>query len=147
MSYPDLDLLIPHRPPMRFVDEIVGEENGAIVCRGRIPIEFSAGGSASPLLGLELGAQAAAVMGALQRWPATEGTPAPPIGYLVSVRVAEISAPSIPAGQPLTVRVRTAGSVYPLARYEISIYADEKAAKEQAPLISATIGTYLITER
>ncbi len=139
MSFPPLDDLIPHRPPMRLIEEIVGEVDGVFVCRGSIPAELAIDGLASPMLGIEMGAQAAAVMAALDQ-QATEGDrKAPAIGYLVSIRAARFETPTLPAGSPLTVSVRPLGGMRPLASYEISVTADGSPES----YVSATIGTYL----
>lgn len=140
MSGSDLDRLIPHRPPLRLVEEIVGECGGEFICRGRIPLELAADGWTSPLLAVELGAQAAAVLGALERARAEGDAEAPPIGYLVTIRDAQIAAPAIRAGEPLTARVRQAGSVHPLTKYAVSVWGADSAS----PLVTATIGTYLL---
>jgi len=146
VNYPDLDRLIPHRPPMRLVEQILEERDDEMLCLGRIPVELCGGPAASPLLGLELAAQAAAVMGALRRAGPEGSTAEPAIGYLVSVRGLEIAVPALPAGYPLTVRVRGAGSVYPLSRYEVSVYdnaaLDLASLEDAAPALRATIGTY-----
>lgn len=133
----NLDQLIPHRPPMRLIDEIVGEVDGFLVCRGRIPAALALDGAASPLLGLEMGAQAAAVLGALDRGAGNDEPPT--IGYLVSVRGARFETAELPAERSLTVRVRFVGGVHPLSTYEIRV--SERGAAE--PCLAATIGTYL----
>jgi len=67
---PVLDDLLPHRPPMRFVEEIVTETDGGVVCAVRVPERsaFSAGGSAPALVALEMAAQSAATFEALHRF-------------------------------------------------------------------------------
>lgn len=138
MSVPPLDRLIPHRPPMRLIEEVLGESAEGFVCRGRIPAELSTDGAASPLLGLEMGAQAAAVLAALGREGVAGGEPG--LGYLVSIREARFECPELPAERLLTVRVRATGGVLPLTTYEIRIAMDETSA----PLLSATIGTFVL---
>jgi predicted hotdog family 3-hydroxylacyl-ACP dehydratase len=123
---------------MRFIDEIVGHVDGHFVCHGRIPAAFAVHGEASPLLGLELGAQAAAVLAALDL--SSEGDAVPRLGYLVSIRPAAFRVASIPAGERLTVRVRPAGKVHPLAKYAISV----AAGGDGEPCLEATIGTYAL---
>ena len=139
MSVPPLDQLIPHRPPMRLVDEVVGEVDGVLTCRGRIPAALAVGGLASPLLGVEMGAQAAAVLGALERRPEEDG--APEIAYLVSIRNASFEAAGLPAERTLMVRVRSLGGVRPLTTYEIRVSEEDGSE----PLLAATIGAYLVS--
>lgn len=122
---------------MRLIDEIIGEVDDAFVCRGRIPRALAVEGAASPLLGLELGAQAAAVLGALDRSPSGDG--APSIGYLVSVRDARFESASLPAESALTVRVRSLGGVSPLANYRIEV------SDSSGDYLSATIGTWIVS--
>lgn len=124
---------------MRLVEEIVGEVDGVFVCRGRIPAALALDGAASPLLGLEMAAQAAAVLGALDRGTAREE--APRIGYLVSVRGARFETAELPAERSLTVRVRPLGGVHPLATYGVEVSGESPTEL----LLSATIGTYLVS--
>ena len=138
MSFPPLDDLIPHRPPMRLIEEIVGEVDGVFVCRGAIPTELAFDGFASPMLGIEMGAQAAAVMAALDQQPRGDDGQEPAIGYLVSIRAATFETQNLPAEQPMTVSVRSLGGVRPLASYEISI----TPSGSDESCLSATIGTY-----
>jgi predicted hotdog family 3-hydroxylacyl-ACP dehydratase len=123
---------------MRFVEEIVGHVDDDFVCYGRIPAAFAVDGKASVLLGLELGAQAAAVLAALDPGPA-DGA-APRRGYLVSIRPAAFDTAWIPAGERLRVCVRPAGRVHPLAKYAIRVTAGQDAE----PCLEATIGTYAL---
>ncbi len=129
MTHPPIDQLLPHGPPIRFVEEIVGEVDGAFVCRARIPAELGVEGLASPLLGIEMGAQTAAVLAALDRGSDDIG---PRMGYLVSVRNARFETGVLPVDRALTVRARRAGGVHPLATFEVEIDG----------YLSATIGTY-----
>jgi hypothetical protein len=70
---PELDDLLPHRPPMRFVEGIESETDDGVVCAVRVPERsaFNAGGSAPALVALEMAAQTAAVCEALRRFRAT----------------------------------------------------------------------------
>lgn len=139
MSYPPLDQLIPHRAPMRLIEEIVGERDERFVCRGRIPEELATDGAASPILGVEMGAQAAAVLAALER---VGDDASPRLGYLVSIRAARFESPEIPAGRSLTVRVRSLGGFHPLANYEIEV---SDGASDPFSYLTATIGTFVVS--
>lgn len=138
MSAPHPESLIPHRAPMRLIEEIVGETEEGFVCRGRIPADLAVDGGASPTLGVEMGAQAAAVHAALER--RAEGAEAARVGYLVSIRDARFHGSSLPAERPLTARVRPRGGVHPLATYEIDILDGDGE-----PLVTATIGTFVVS--
>lgn len=126
---PAVTALIPHRPPILMVEEIVEADGEKIVCRGVLPCS-------SPFLALELTAQTAAVMAALEG----EGTSSEAaVGYLAAIHDARFLVPDIPRGRPVLATVEKAGSCPPLRRYKVSV-ALEKGAVE---LIRATLSTYL----
>jgi 3-hydroxyacyl-[acyl-carrier-protein] dehydratase len=111
-------LLIPHAPPallIRTVLEASSEGASAIaVIPGNSP--FVEAGRAPAYVGLEAGAQTAAVLEVLGR----EGG-SPRIGYVVAIRNARFRTPWLPAGQPLPVTVKPAGSAPPLSIYEVKV--------------------------
>jgi predicted hotdog family 3-hydroxylacyl-ACP dehydratase len=137
--------LLPHGPPARWIDEVLARGEGELVCRGRIPAAspFARGGTAPALAGLELAAQAAAVLEALDRAGAG-GAAEPRRGYLVRVREAALAAAGIPAGAPLVVRVRRTGGLPPLAVYEVEVHREEGG--EGAEICRGTLGTWLAEE-
>ena len=134
---PPIESLIPHRDPallVRVIAELSPEE---ITCIAVIPGDHPLveQGGAPCLLGLEAAAQAAAALEAVSRpEPAAVG---PRIGYLVGVRDAEFRLTDLPAGWPLRVTVRPAGSAPPLATYEARVEIDGEVA------MTATLSTYL----
>ena len=67
MSFPAVATLIPHRPPMLLVDEVVHHEGLRVICRATIRDEmpFVRDGAVPVLLALELFAQAACSLVAL----------------------------------------------------------------------------------
>jgi 3-hydroxymyristoyl/3-hydroxydecanoyl-(acyl carrier protein) dehydratase len=101
--------LIPHAPPARLVRTaslaLIPEDN-----------PFVEAGRAPAFVGLEAGAQAAALLEALAR---SSGEPR--IGYVVAIRNARFRTPWLPAGRPLPVTVKPAGSAPPLSIYEVSV--------------------------
>jgi 3-hydroxyacyl-[acyl-carrier-protein] dehydratase len=101
--------LIPHAPPARLVRTaslaVIPEDN-----------PFVEAGRAPAFLGLEAGAQAAALLEALAR-----SSGEPKIGYVVAIRNARFRTPWLPAGRPLPVTVKPAGSAPPLSIYEVSV--------------------------
>lgn len=101
--------LIPHAPPAR----LVRTPSVAV-----IPADnpFVEAGRAPAFVGLEAGAQAAALLEALDR---SSGEPR--IGYVVAIRNARFRTPWLPAGRPLPVAVKPAGSAPPLSIYEVSV--------------------------
>lgn len=101
--------LIPHAPPallVRSASVAVIPEDNPFVEAGRAPA----------FVGLEAGAQAAAVLEALDR---SAGEPR--IGYVVAIRNARFRTSWLPAGRPLPVTVKPAGSAPPLSIYEVSV--------------------------
>ena len=101
--------LIPHAPPALLVRSLtvaVIPEDNPFVHAGRAPA----------FLGLEAGAQAAALLEAQVR---SAGEPR--IGYVVAIRNARFRTPWLPAGRPLPVTVKLAGSAPPLTIYEVSV--------------------------
>lgn len=101
--------LIPHAPPallVRSASVAVIPEDNPFVEAGRAPA----------FVGLEAGAQAAALLEALDR---SSGEPR--IGYVVAIRNARFLSSWLPAGRPLPVAVKPAGSAPPLSIYEVSV--------------------------
>jgi 3-hydroxymyristoyl/3-hydroxydecanoyl-(acyl carrier protein) dehydratase len=101
--------LIPHAPPALLVRSptvaVIPEDN-----------PFVQAGRAPAFLGLEAGAQAAALLEALDR---SAGEPR--IGYVVAIRNGRFRASWLPVGRPLPVTVKPAGSAPPLTIYEVSV--------------------------
>lgn len=106
---PLLTGLIPHAPPALLVRTpsvaVIPEDN-----------PFVEAGHAPAFVGLEAGAQAAALLEALDR---SAGEPR--IGYVVAIRNARFRTSWLPAGRPLPVTVKPAGSALPLTIYEVSV--------------------------
>lgn len=101
--------LIPHAPPallVRTASVAVIPEDNPFVAAGRAPA----------FVGLEAGAQTAAFLEALGR---SSGEPR--IGYVVAIRNARFRTAWLPAGRPLPVTVKPAGSAPPLSIYEVSV--------------------------
>lgn len=130
-AYPRPAELVPHAPPALLVKsmlEVSAEEATAIV---EIPADnpFVQAGRAPAFLGLEAGAQTAAVLEALGR----KGEEGPRVGYVVAIRNARFATPWLPAGTPLTVTVKAAGSAPPLSIYEVSL----------GGVVTGTVSTYI----
>jgi predicted hotdog family 3-hydroxylacyl-ACP dehydratase len=137
---PPVESLIPHRDPALLVRVVAEATPGEVVCIAVVSGEhpLAAGGRAPCLLGIEAAAQAAAALEALARPPAAPAGPR--IGYLVGVREASFHLPDLPAGWPLRVKVRAAGTAPPLAVYEATVELDG------VPALTATLSTYLAEE-
>jgi 3-hydroxymyristoyl/3-hydroxydecanoyl-(acyl carrier protein) dehydratase len=119
---PHLDDLLPHRPPMRFVEAIEAETDGEVVCAVSVPrlCAFTERGSAPALVALEMAAQSAAVSEALLRFRGEEGGGAR-IGYLVGARNVRFARARVPAGVTIFAAVRLAAIAPPLSIYDFDV--------------------------
>ena len=118
-GYPPPGELVPHAPPALLVSSVLEVSPDSAAAIVQIPADnpFVQDGRAPAFVGLEAGAQTAAVLEALGR----EGTAGPRIGYVVAIRNARFRTPWLPAGTPLAVTVKAAGSAPPLSIYEVSL--------------------------
>lgn len=135
---PPLRDLIPHRPPMLFVERIVGVADDGATCLGRVPgaCALVQGGLIPALVALEAAAQTAAVWEALRRSRASGPAPAR-IGYLVSLKDVVLYRRTIPADADLIASVRLVATAAPLATYAVDVAVEGELA------LRGTIGTYL----
>jgi len=135
---PPLAELVPHRPPMLFVERILGEAEDGTTCLGRIPAACAlvTGGSTPAFVALEVAAQTAAVWEALRRSRET-GTPAARTGYLVSLRDVVLHRRTVPADADLIASIRLEAMTPPLTTYAVDVSVDGELA------LTGTIGTYL----
>jgi 3-hydroxymyristoyl/3-hydroxydecanoyl-(acyl carrier protein) dehydratase len=118
-DFPPVQTLLPHAPPARFIRSIIAASAGEVLCAAEIPSlhPLVEGGRIPAFAGIEAGAQAAAVLEALNR----RGPRGPRIGYLVGVREARFGAPVLTAGRILRVTARLQGGAFPLSLYEIAV--------------------------
>ena len=116
--------LLPHRGTARLLNEIVRWRRDFVEAIGEVsaahPLASAEG--APSLLGLELGAQAAAALEALERRAST-GDQTPATGYLVRVHEATFLRSDLPIETPLCVTAQLEGAAPPLAIYRITIAA------------------------
>ncbi len=143
---PDLDVLLPHRPPMRLITSIVRETAEGLVCTARVPpgCGLAHDGVASALAGVEAAAQAAAVWEALRRsrqGPGPGSDPrlgsGPRIGYLVAIRDLALFAGQVAVDAPMLASVQLEAAAPPLTHYRIEAWTGAKL------LLRGTIATYL----
>ncbi len=113
---------MPHRPPMRLIDEVLEAGGGRLVARARIGEGHVLLGErgVSPLAAVELFAQAAA---ALMVFRAGPGAPPAP-GYLLGTRKLEMHAERFAAGDELLIRVTEVWGTGPLAQYDGELLRD-----------------------
>ncbi|HYN27986.1 MAG TPA: hypothetical protein VES94_06785 [Burkholderiales bacterium] len=135
---PSAEALLPHRPPMRFVDSILKQSADGLDCIARIPgrCALVSGGSAPTVAAIEAAAQTAAVWEALQRWRG-KGEAAPRVGYLVAMRDVVFFTERIPADQSLLVSAHLEAASPPLTHYRFEVSLDGLR------LVRGAIGTFL----
>jgi len=135
---PDLDDLLPQRPPMRFVAGIEAEMENGVVCAVRLPEQsaFTERGSAPALVALEMAAQSAAAFEALRRFRAG-GNAGARVGYLVGARDVRFGRARVPAGETLSATVRLQGIALPLCTYAFDV------ARGSEVVASGTVSTWL----
>lgn len=127
--------LLPHTPPSRLATGVLEIGDGHVLCRGSIPAANASarGGEAGPWMALELAAQAAGLLQA-----AGEGDDVEPrVGYIVRIRDARFSRPTLPAETTLLARVDHDGGGGPLSLYRARVELDG------AVVCTATLGTYV----
>lgn len=134
-ALPDPASALAHGAEARFVHQVLALGEHDIVCRGRIPQDCPAltRGVAPTWVAIELAAQAAGLLPAAREEPST----VPRVGYLVRVRDARWTRPTVPAEADLIARVERVGGAGPLALFRARIELDG------AQIASASLGTYL----
>jgi len=148
--------LLPHEPPSLLALEVIGFDNGgavtgdgdedgagpapAILCRGRVPADNAAAraGQAGTWMAIELAAQASGLLEAALHRAAGAELDALPVGYLVRVRGARFTHPTLPADADLLARVELQGRGGPLSLYRTTIGIPGGFA-----LASASLGTFV----
>ncbi len=129
-----MEALLPHRGTARLLTGVTKVAVDRIVATGRIPAAhpLAVANRAPCFLGIELGAQAAAALEALQR----SGGGQPRVGYLVGVRAAAFLQADLPVETLITITADLEGAAPPLAIYRIAI---EIAG---TTCLTATLSTY-----
>ncbi len=135
---PEAAALLPHAFPARLIEAIADHAPDRLAARARIPpaSPFADGATAPALVALELAAQAAAVLEAVERAARGEGGGARR-GYLVGARDARWAPPLLPVGVALDVRVALDARALPLSHYRFEV------AVAGALVATGTIATFL----
>jgi predicted hotdog family 3-hydroxylacyl-ACP dehydratase len=144
-SYPPIEQMLPHREPFLFIRSVRDFLGDRIVCRGMVKKgHYLTRGEEAPLvLGIEMGAQAAGVLAALQH-RRTESTESPPrVGYLVGIRQARFHAKALPVGCALRVEATAQGTSGPLATFGVLV----RVEGSEDPLVEAKIITWAAEEQ
>jgi predicted hotdog family 3-hydroxylacyl-ACP dehydratase len=136
---PPLDVLLPHRPPMRFVTAVLDLHDDGADCAACVPADcaLARGGAAPALAVLEAAAQTAAAWEALRRSRAGDAS-GPRQGYLVAVRDVQLHRVEVPAGAAFAVSVRLDAAAIPLTHYRAEASLDGRVVMRG--LIATVLG-------
>jgi predicted hotdog family 3-hydroxylacyl-ACP dehydratase len=122
-ALPPLAALVPHRPPMLLVDEVVAHEGRSLVARAVIRGDhpFLEEGGVPALVAIELFAQTAAALVGLLAPP---GGPSMSTGALLGTREVRLHVPSFAVGDELLIRCTEAWGVGPAAQIDCTLERD-----------------------
>jgi 3-hydroxyacyl-[acyl-carrier-protein] dehydratase len=143
-GFPLPEALLPHRPPALLLHAVAEVSEGGIVAVAEISPShpLAADGRFPAFLTLEAAAQAAAALEALGRREA----PGPRIGYLVGIRDARFTVPSLPVGRRLRVTARLVGGAFPLSMYAVTVGGVGEAGKPGREVAVGTLSTFLLAD-
>jgi predicted hotdog family 3-hydroxylacyl-ACP dehydratase len=131
MSYPNIADLLPHRPPMLWVDEVLWHEGDEVRCRLTLRDEhvFVAAGNVEPIVSVEWMAQ---TVGALVGLYDRKRSQSPRPGYLIAIPEAHFYVASFAVGDELELWARRVWGDETLGSFESQVRrAGELAAKAQ----------------
>lgn len=104
-SFPPFTDLVPHRPPMVFIDEVIEFSPTKLVASYCPPANHWAGSNGMPsFLGIEMIAQAIAAHNSLLVRQSNPESP-PSIGLLLGTRKYESNQPTFSPGKPLKIMI------------------------------------------
>lgn len=138
-THPPIENLVPHQPPMVWLDELVHWEPGHVRCRSTITPEtaFVRDGTLSTIVLLEYMAQAVAVClgyGALRNGEDIR------VGMIVACRSFELPVDRVEVGAVLTVEARRLREVEAVSNFECSV------SREDAPVATCMMTLYHASE-
>lgn len=114
--------LLPHRGPALLARRVLSHDEGSIHVLASVPERsgFVVDGGVTPLLAIEMAAQAAGLHGALLA--VSRGTAVAEQGYLVAVQQASLHAGLIPVGAALDVKVHLVRNMGPLSSWKGTVH-------------------------
>ncbi len=127
---------LPHAPPARLVVRVLERGETSLVCEGRVPRDspYVRGTSCPAFLGLELAAQAAAL---LER-PTDAAAGVTRTGYLVRVRSTSFRRPEFSLDALLLAQVRRVTASGALIAYAVTV------RDELGELLSGDLSTWVV---
>ena len=139
-GYPAVEEMLPHRDPFLFIESVRTFFEDRVVCQGiiRSGHYLTRRDEAPPVLGIEMGAQAAGIHAGLRCRRDPSPGPSAHVGYLVSIRKARFHRHALPVNRALLVEAIFQGSSGPLSKYLIVVRAEE----HEPPLVEARISTW-----
>ena len=128
-ALPPIEQLLPHRPPMLLVDEVVEHEGLRVVCRTTIreDMPFVREGEVPVLLALELFAQSACSLVALL---ASRGGRALRSGAILGSRHVALHADVLRVGDVLEIRCEEKMAIGMTAQIQCSLHRGEETLAE-----------------
>jgi predicted hotdog family 3-hydroxylacyl-ACP dehydratase len=119
-GYPPIGELLPHRPPMLWIDEVVAQAGDDVHCRLTVRDEhvFVHGGEVDPVVSVEWMAQ---TVGALVGMFDRKQSQSPRPGYLIAIPEAQFFVPTFAVGDVLEVHARRSWGDATLASFEAHI--------------------------
>ncbi len=139
MSFPPIEELLPHRPPMLWIDEVSWHEGDAIRCALRIRDQvFVENGEVDPVVSIEWMAQ---TVGALVGLYDRRQQQAPRPGYLIAIPEAEFTVDRFRVGDVLVLHARRTWGDETLASFEARVEREgETAARAQLSVYRRKLG-------
>ena len=131
MNYPPIAELLPHRPPMLWVDEVLAHQGDEVRCRLTVRDEhvFVEDRRVEPIVSIEWMAQ---TVGTLVGLYDRKRSVAPRPGYLIAIPDAHFFVPSFAVGDELELWARRVWGDETIASFESQVRrAGELAAKAQ----------------
>lgn len=128
MNLPPVAELLPHEPPMVFLDALVSYGGGEIVCTARIDpsLPLVQGDHVDTLVTVEHMAQTVGAYAGAKAF--SEGRPVR-IGFLIGCREVQLLSPTLPVGAELRIHARCVWQSESLGNFECATwYGDEQVA-------------------
>lgn len=121
MSFPDIRELLPHRPPMLWIDAVIAHDEDEVRCRVTVREDhlFVEDGKVEALVAIEWIAQA---VGALAGLRDRHEPVAPRPGFLIAVPEAELAVEHFAVGDALEVVARRAWGDDALGAFEGEVW-------------------------
>ncbi len=120
MTLPSPAQVLPHRPPMILIDELLSSSKDSLCARVRLREDspFVEDGRVSSLVAIEYMAQTIAALAGLRKRARGEE---PRRGYLLGCRELKLPVDELRAGDELTVQVRETWTTEELGHFECSV--------------------------